>query len=80
MSLYQIEKDRPLPAPIRTPGRPLTYPWPDLEVGDSFFIGPDREKAKSASAAGCKWASNRGLGHKFARRKVEGGYRIWRVA
>ena len=51
------------------------YPFPEMEVGDSFF-------AKASQPAVSGRAGNFNRKHpdrKFTTRKVEGGTRCWRV-
>lgn len=69
-----IEKG--IPMPRTTAGRPAIYLWATMEVGDSFLVsGKSAEGArKSAANAGLR------LGRKFSVRKIEGGFRVWRVA
>ncbi len=65
---YQIEKGVP------APDAPLRYPFPEMEVGDSFFTpGPRKSMASAAFAYGAK------TGRKFTTQRVDGGYRCWRI-
>ena len=70
----QIEKGIPIPDRARK----SSYPFGQMEVGDSFL---DRDAAKTISSraynAANIWGRNHGV--KFAGRQVEGGVRIWRV-
>jgi hypothetical protein len=71
-----IEKGVPMPA--RRPGR-RRYPFREMEVGDSFVVETvqDRERVKATL-----WHYTRtgtGKGRKFASRKVDEGFRIWRT-
>lgn len=76
MSSVEIESDIPVPASY-TNGRPASYPFRKMEVGQSIFIPSDevlpQQAAKRAYTAG------RRAGFRFTCRKVEGGVRIWRV-
>jgi hypothetical protein len=68
----EIEKNVPFPTDR------LTYPFADMDVGDSFLVG--KGKRSSVSSNGALFAKKH-PGVKFAVRKVEGGdYRCWRIA
>ena len=54
-------------------GRPIKYPFDDMRIGDSFMVS-----TQSAAKSACTAAFARGL--RASRRKVEGGYRVWRIA
>ena len=73
MSDYQVEKN--IPYPLRPSyGK---YPFDEMEAGDSFFILTGGVKPPAAySAASCY---GRRHDMKFSCRKVEDGYRIWRI-
>jgi len=71
---FQIEKGIPVP---ETPGRGL-YPFADMDVGDSFFVGGE-VSARSKAVSAASWFGKRN-GLKFSCRNVDGGLRIWRVA
>jgi hypothetical protein len=66
----KIEKGVPMPG--LGVGRSRKYPWREMEVGDSFVI----QKSAYAQA---QLASKR-TGFKFSVRKVDGAYRVWRIA
>ena len=74
----EIEKGVPLPKRSRGPGRPRSgkYPFQQMEVGDSFLIS--NVASNSVACISGRWAKRTGF--KFSQRKVEGGYRVWRVA
>lgn len=67
----KIEKNIPLPKKAGV-GRALTYPWDDMEPGDSFFVETDKSCPSAPQSA-------RDKGWKFSNRRVENGFRIWRV-
>lgn len=69
-----IDKGVPIPPDGECFRRRYTYPWADLQIGDSFLM-PD---ASSGSAQ----AYTRGLrdGRTYTTRLVEGGLRVWRTA
>ena len=70
--MYKIEKG--IEIPESGSGVPK-YPWKEMEVGDSFFVKnvPYNTLHSSTSYAGSRYHM------KFSARKVEGGYRIWRI-
>lgn len=73
--IITIDKDVPLPSK----GNNAKYPFPDMEVGDSFFAA----NAKAALHSAVNQARKRlGMGFKVRKRIENGvpGYRIWRVA
>jgi len=78
--MYEIEHG------VAMPGRRHKYPFPELEVGDSFFV-PFKDPSSrdetvrlavtiGSSACHC----GKKLGRKFATRTVEGGLRAWRIS
>lgn len=69
MTEFEIEKDIPAP----TVPSVKKYPWAAMNIGDSFFT-----KATSMHSA----VRARNLLHKdtnFIARRVDGGYRVWRI-
>ena len=65
----KIESGVPIPP---KPG----YPFKQLKVGESFFLDESsNERILRIQAA----STGTRLGRKFSVRKVEGGFRIWRV-
>jgi len=75
--MIQIEKDVPITdgrGVGKSVGRPMKYPWPSMQVGDSFKadVAPDVLRA-SASKYG------RSHGVKFVVRVDGEGSRAWRV-
>lgn len=86
MSEFKIEDAVPIPASYRT-GRPETFPWRKLEIGESFFIpsewvdekGEARKMTSKGAAKRAHDAFTR-TGRKFSTRAVDGGIRIWRVS
>lgn len=71
-----VALDKGIPIPNDGLGRKATYPWRDMEVGDSFLIADK----KIGTVSG--WVSREGKlrGQKYTCRTVEGGVRVWRVA
>jgi hypothetical protein len=70
--MIKIDKNIAVPTTART-----SYPFDQMEVGDSFVV-IDQAKIAGARVA----AYNRGVGRetKFASRRVTEGVRIWRIA
>lgn len=71
---FRIEKGIDLPKFSGDQSR--RYPFPDMEVGDSFAIPP--EQAIRIRTAANNWGKLNG--RKFSTRKHGGGYRVWRIA
>jgi hypothetical protein len=75
---FKIESGVPLPEPVS--GR-ASYPFGSMNVGDSFFVAAAHDdllaRDRLASAASYFGIRNK---MKFARRKVDGGFRVWRLA
>lgn len=80
-SAPQIEHGIPFP---RKAGRGYVYPFPDMQVGDSFAVacaGGDTYKLmNNLNACSRGYAKRTGGAAKFSTRRVDGGVRIWRVA
>ena len=58
-------------------GRPISYPWPFMEVGDSILVsGSDLQQSRARGAA-YKYGEYNNM--KFASSKTDGGTRIWRI-
>lgn len=70
--MVKIESGVPLP-PARNKRR---YPYPQLQVGDSFFV-PSMGQNEIANQA---WRWGKKLGRTFETRKRPGGVRVWRTA
>lgn len=78
--LFAIERHVPMPkrtSPLS--GRPATYPFARMKVGDSFFISTHKRKKQVASAA-ANWARHQENGWKFSVLTMpDKTYRCWRV-
>ena len=70
----KIEHGMPIPADGRR--RPI-YPFDAMTVGDSFFV-PNKKPTDISGAV--HYAQRKHPGWRFARRAVDGGVRVWRVA
>ena len=76
MSLYQIERKVPFVPISKT--RQTKYPFPDMKIGDSFFVPADNTKAiPRVRSAASLWAQK--YNRKLVTRVVDGGVRVWRV-
>lgn len=73
--MFKIEKAVEIPGSAGGTGGPNKYPFPSMEVGDSFFVPGDQ--ASKARPAAHTWG--RVHGRKFMTRKEGDGVRIWRI-
>jgi hypothetical protein len=55
------------------------YPFEDMEVGDSILFKEERQ-ANSARIAAVRFAERHHPDWTYTLRKVEGGWRLWRVS
>lgn len=79
----QIEKNIPLPPrAYDKAGRNARYPFPDMEIGDSFILklSADPKKAKRGAISCLMSYHARKRGAKYAGRRLPEGLRVWRVA
>jgi hypothetical protein len=67
----QAEKAVPIP-------KRVFYGFDRMSIGDSFFFEELSEVERCASAA-YSYAKTKQPEFKMTRRKVDGGYRIWRI-
>lgn len=77
MDDIEIESDVPLMASHKN-GRPASYPWREMQVGDSILIPAERTHPKHASKRA--YAASKRTGYKFTCRTQEDGVRVWRIA
>jgi hypothetical protein len=69
--------EKSVPVPVRNNARGASiYPFPTMEIGDSIFIPGESGRLARATA----YQYGRRFGKSFTARRVEGGFRIWRVA
>lgn len=68
----ELEKSLPIPKVVH-------YPFAKMDVGDSLFFETMRE-VENAQSAAYSYAKTHGNGFKVTRRKMDNGYRIWRIA
>ena len=78
---YTIEKNVPLPSNV---GRHATYPYADMEVGDSFFVEAlENVRSVGGSLRGSAYAyakRQKETGKRFSVRQSGDGFRVWRTA
>lgn len=74
--MSEFEDGVPMPASYRN-GRPATYRFRDMEVGQSIYV-PSSD-APSGHVAKRAYATGQRTGMKFACRRDDDGIRIWRV-
>jgi hypothetical protein len=73
--MYKIEKNIPMPA-ARQPKQ--SYPYREMEVGDSFFIEADAKRVNQIRTfASTKWRP--ATGFRFRVSAQPGGCRVWRT-
>lgn len=72
---YPIEKGVPLPDHQRRGSQNSRYPFPDMEVGDSFAFEEHEHRRVAQAAHAYKKRTGRG----FTVRRVDGGGRCWRI-
>jgi hypothetical protein len=73
--MVKIEKNIDMP-PGPGSGRPMKYPWLDMEVDQSFVLpAPNIANAR----AHCTGANSRYAPRKFSVRFYKGEFRVWRV-
>jgi hypothetical protein len=71
--MLRVDSGIPLPAEAQRE----KYPFPVMAVGDSFLL-TDAASAKNARSAA--WMYSKRHGSRFSCRRVEDGWRVWRVA
>ena len=73
--MNQIKIDKGVPVPEESRGANGKYPFGDLEIGDSFFVGV-KQQLLCAAVSGYGRRHNK----KFTTRSENGGTRVWRIA
>lgn len=68
-----MQAEKSIPIPSKT-----AYRFDRMAVGDSFFFR-ELVDVENCSSAAYSYAKTHQNGFKMTRRKVDGGYRIWRV-
>jgi len=72
---FKIEKGIAIP---ERKGGTVKYPFEQMEVGDSFFV-PESAEVRRSNFSNSASSYGKRTGKKFTVRKVEGGWRCWRV-
>lgn len=72
--MNDIDKGVPIPAA----GNRRVYRFSSMAVGDSLFFDT-LEKMESAASSARGYAKRNNPDFKVTSRKVEGGYRLWRI-
>lgn len=84
MSEYEIENGVAIP-PIGTNGRgrPATYPWEDMDDGDSFFVpcrnGNAERRRRTLYQTGYKWCRRHRPAFTVNARIDGEGVRVWMI-
>lgn len=91
--MYTVEKGYEVPGTIKnllkrqeqkgvavTSRKNLSYPWHEMEVGDSFFV-PAKDYPKSGvfSVRNAAVAAEARLGRIFTTHATSDGVRVWRI-
>jgi len=71
----KIEKGIPIPIPAGRQGAQRKNPFDEMEIGDSFLVAEEKIRTVRSLASFAKKKS----GMKVATRKVDGGFRVWRI-
>ena len=64
---------------VAFPGNRVTYPFAAMGPGDSFFLS-DMKRANAARVASIRFMRCHEPGWVFKLRRVDGGWRLWRLA
>ncbi len=72
--MFTIEKDQPDTRVLQRP----RYPFKDMGVGDSFFLD-DFRVAESARVSAINFVKRHELSWRFSLRKMNKGWRVFRV-
>jgi len=73
--MYEIEQGFDMPKGNGKNGR-KKYPFPDMDIGDSFFVSADKYQNARNAASG----HSKKFGKVFSFRKTEKGARCWRMS
>lgn len=74
MEQVAIDTGIPVPEPIIR----VRYAFEKMGIGESMFFA-ELQQVESAQTAARDWAKRNNPEFKVTRRKVEGGYRLWRI-
>jgi hypothetical protein len=73
--MTKVKIDKGLPIPESVLGRPLKFPWNEMEVGDSFIIKAQQYVSVRANIT---HRNHKYRDRHFVIRAFEDGYRVWR--
>jgi hypothetical protein len=73
--MTKVKVDKGVPMPESNLGRPIKYPWNEMEVGDSFIIKTEDYLSVRSNIS---YRNNVHRDRHFVIRKIEDGYRVWR--
>jgi len=74
----EIEKNIPMPEGGSHIGRPVKYPFADMEIGDSLFFADEPTGTMSNPVVAARSAAAK-RGWKVTARKEGDGVRVWRT-
>lgn len=77
--MIKFEKDIAIKDQVKVKGRPLSYAWPELEVGDSFGVA-NRAALRRGLGAAKAYSSRHNLGWELVWGVEALGFRVWRRA
>lgn len=72
--MFEIDKNIPMPEETKEKKRGI-YPFSDMEIGDSFFCNFSKGRIMNAACVAGYRQEKR-----FKVIKVDGGFRVWRIA
>lgn len=79
--MYEIDSNVPMPKSIANNNHNgKKYPFTSMKVGDSFKVLTEKDRGRAMCAANAHSCTRSGQGHRFRSAKVNGGWRIWRIA
>lgn len=76
--MFDLDTNVPMPKLGKPRRANVKWPFDTMEVGDSFFVKSDFFGNTTAKVAANR--KNKEGGKRFTTRKVEGGWRCWRIA
>lgn len=71
--MYKVDKKIPIPT---ARGKLALYPFDKMEIGDSFLVPNNDELSRVRAAIQRRQFDYK---EKFATRKIEDNYRVWRI-
>lgn len=76
---FKIEKNVPFNGHVSSRKGASKYPFPEMEVGDSFSFGADNSDVDKIRMAASRFGQTNGMTFSTSRQK-DGTYRCWRTA